>query len=98
MEVEEGTREHLDKAILVALRDSGNSYAVKVDSVLPMKRPAANAKFHYGRGGSARCKLDYIYIPRGPLQSEQERYDETADAIEAHGRIYRLIEFFEERV
>ena len=61
-----------------------------------MKRPATTAKFHHGLGGSTRRKLDYIDIRRGPLQSVKQRDDETADAVEAHSRIDRLVKFFEE--
>src|ERR1035437_1214455 len=96
MEVAVGAGEHLDKAILVALREGGNGHTIKLDAVLLMKRPATTAKFHHGLGGSTRRKLDYIDIRRGPLQSLKQRDDETADAVEAHGRIDRLVTFFEE--
>jgi hypothetical protein len=71
MEVAVSAGEHLDKTILVALRNGGNGHAVKIDVVPLMQWSAANAKFHHGLCGVARRKLDDIDIRRGPLQSIQ---------------------------
>ena len=56
-----------------------------------MQWSATNAQFHHGIGGGTRRKLDHIDIRRGPRQSVQKRDDETANAVEAHGCIYGLI-------